>query len=104
MGSLRECRKSSHDATGRTLGQRADDHAGPRAAEFGDLEFEKCQLIDVSFGGSEVENLTIKNSTLKDIDFGKMTVLKTVFKNGILTTESIPIQDYDSFLIEFVKE
>ena len=67
-----------------------------------DFEFEESQLLDVSFGGSEVENLTIKNSTLKGIRFNKMTVSKTLSKNGILTTEEIPIQDYASFLTEFV--
>ena len=73
------------------------------ATDLLDFEFEKSQLLDVSFGGSEVDNLTIKNSTLKNIRFNKMTVLKTVSKNGTLTTEEIPIQNYASFLTEFVK-
>ena len=68
-----------------------------------DFKFEKSQLLGVSFGGSDVENLTIKNSTLKDIDFGKMKVYKTVSKNDTLTTKRNPIQDYASFLTEFVK-
>jgi hypothetical protein len=73
------------------------------ATDLDDFEIEKSQLLKVSFGGSEVDNLRIKNSTLKDIHFDMMKVLKTVSKNGSLTMEEIRIQDYASFLREFVK-
>lgn len=73
------------------------------AADLMNFEFEKCQLINVSFDGSQVDNLTIKNCLLKDIDCSYIIVFKTVSENGIVTTESILIEDYDSFLTEFVK-
>lgn len=68
-----------------------------------DFEIENSQLFDVSFGGSEVDILTIKNSTLKDIEYGHMTVVKPVSKNDSFTLERIRIGNYASFLEEFVK-
>jgi uncharacterized protein YjbI with pentapeptide repeats len=69
------------------------------ATVLSDWTFEKSQLVNVCFGGSEVEDLTIKNSLLEGISFSQMRVCK----NTISTTEEIRIQDYDSFLREFVK-
>ena len=69
------------------------------ATSLDDFKFEKSHLLDVSFGGSNIEN-----STLKDICFRSMVVWKTSSKDGILTEEEIPIQNYTSFLAEFVKE
>ena len=70
--------------------------------QFSTFKFVKSQLLNVLFDGTQVENLTIKNSTLRDIKVNRMTNLKTVFKNDKLTIEKIPIQDYATFLNEFV--
>ena len=72
------------------------------AADLMDFEFEKSQLLDVSFVGSDVLDLRIKDSILKDIGFHYMTVSKTFSENGTLIIKDISIQDYTSFLKEFV--
>jgi uncharacterized protein YjbI with pentapeptide repeats len=67
-----------------------------------DFEIDKSKLVHVSFGGSEVENFTIQNSILKDIDCGYMKLSKNISLNGEVKTITLPINDYESFLREFV--
>ena len=42
------------------------------AVELSNFEVEKNQLFKVSFGGCDVENLIIKNSSLKEIRFNHL--------------------------------
>ena len=69
-------------------------------SELSDFEFDKTQLIKVSFDGSSIDNVKMKNSTLEEITFYGTEVYKEVWKEGILIAERIPIEDYSSFLKE----
>nr|YP_010472257.1 hypothetical protein NDC64_pgp086 [Navicula tsukamotoi]UVG41722.1 hypothetical protein [Navicula tsukamotoi]UVG41866.1 hypothetical protein [Navicula tsukamotoi] len=73
-------------------------------ADFLWCKFEKSQLFEIYFDASTIEDLTIKNSTLKDIKFNYIFVLKVVPKNCISTLKEFRIENYNQFLIEFVKE
>ena len=65
-----------------------------------DLKFYNSQLQYVWFSGSLLDNVKIKNSTLEKIRFDGAEAYKEIYKNGVLTTNRTPINDYTSFLKE----
>lgn len=68
--------------------------------EFGFGNFYKSQLQDVSFVCSEIDNMKIKNSTLKNINIRGLKVYKYNSIDGQEIANLIPINDYTTFLKE----
>ena len=69
------------------------------AANLMDFKVENSQLLDVTFGGSEIEDLRITNSILKNIGCEYITVTNS----NLGLEKKIQIENYSSFLKEFVK-
>ena len=70
------------------------------AGNFSDFRVNCSQLQNISFGGSEFDNIKIKNSTLEKITFMVANTFKTICRNGLATSYPPKISDYNEFLKE----
>lgn len=69
-----------------------------------DFSFINCKLNMVFFDavnlGTILEDIKIKTSTLENIQVSGAQISKKVCKNGQVSREYFPIDDYSSFLKE----